>query len=62
MGVLAVMDRAIAVAMKRAIALSTLAECETRSCEPETMVPAVDAFEEAPGADAPREDESSEVR
>lgn len=66
-GVLAVMDGAIAVAMKRAIALSTLAESETKETktdgsEPAVIAAAVEADAETPGGDALREDESSEVR
>lgn len=66
-GVLAVMDEAIAVAMKRAIALSTLAgsemnETKTDGSEPAVIAAAVEADAETPGGDALREDESSEVR
>jgi predicted RNA-binding protein YlxR (DUF448 family) len=61
-GVLAVMDGAIAQAMRRAIALSNLAGYKTDGCEPANMGAPVEAFEETLGDDAPREDESSEVR
>lgn len=67
-GVMAVMDSAIAQAMRRAIALSTLAGSETNGravtdgSEPAAMSAAVDASEDTLGANASREDESSEVR
>lgn len=61
-GVMAVMDVAIATAMRRAIALSSLADGKMEDREFATADAAVEVFEETHGVEAPRKDESSEVR